>query len=162
MNVAAMIRDRSEVTPTGCWEWRRGRDWDGYGIVRVNGRSRRAHRVAYAEFIGQIPEGLVVRHSCDNPPCVNPAHLLVGTVRDNNRDREDRGRGADRRGENCPTAKLTWLAVEQIRAQLATGGTHSELARAYEVSRKAISKIANQQTWRSVTAKQYATTQRRA
>lgn len=133
-----------------CVLWPYARDWDDYGMVRIAGRQRRAHRVAWELANGAtVPDGLVVRHRCDHPPCVNPAHLEIGTVAENNADRERRGRSSDRRGELCPTAKLSWADVGEIREHLLAGRSHSSLAQAFGVSRKAISKIANGQTWQS-------------
>jgi hypothetical protein len=96
------------VTPDGCWEWQGTRSALGYGQadprhyglpdefprhIRRNGQHRAlTHRISYWQNIGPIPEGKIVRHTCDNPPCVNPAHLLVGTRHDNAQDRVDRRR----------------------------------------------------------------------
>lgn len=76
-----------------CWIWIGGRNSRGYGCISVNGRSERAHRVAYRLWKGPIPQGMIVMHGCDTPLCVNPRHLSVGTHADNAKDREARGRG---------------------------------------------------------------------
>lgn len=134
---------------TDCIEWVGGKDWDGYGMVRLFGRQYRAHRLAWmVASRSEIDPGLVVRHTCDNPPCVNPLHLLIGTVADNNRDRELRGRSSDRRGEKCPTAKLSWPEIHVIRRRVQIGDSHSVIALDFGVSRKAVSKIARYETWR--------------
>ena len=79
---------------TDCIEWQGPRYPNGYGQVRLpKQRSRGAHRVAYEQAFGPIPEGMVVCHRCDNPPCVNPEHLFVGTQLDNQRDMRAKGRG---------------------------------------------------------------------
>lgn len=82
---------------TGCWLWNGSRNWAGYGLFLVGSRTtgRRhngAHRVSHELFNGPIPEGMDVCHRCDNPPCVNPAHLFVGTRRDNVLDMVTKGR----------------------------------------------------------------------
>jgi hypothetical protein len=87
------------VIGPGCWTWRAGRDKDGYGKLAIGAGGSaqvhtRAHRFAYETFIGPIPEGMVVCHRCDNPPCARPSHLFVGTPRDNNDDKIAKGREA--------------------------------------------------------------------
>jgi len=82
------------VTDTGCWEWQRARSSTGYGAIAVDRKTRGVHRVSYEVFIGPIPDGLCVMHRCDNPPCCNPAHLMVGTKGDNNADRAAKGRSS--------------------------------------------------------------------
>jgi hypothetical protein len=79
-------------TPAGCWEWAGGRDRNGYGVLTIHSRNWLAHRAAWAVANADDPEGLVVRHHCDNPPCVNPDHLELGTQLDNVRDMMARGR----------------------------------------------------------------------
>lgn len=80
--------------PDACWGWSGGTTPDGYGVFTLErGGHEKAHRYSYTLACGAIPAGLLVRHSCDNPPCCNPRHLLVGTDADNAHDRDSRGRG---------------------------------------------------------------------
>lgn len=76
----------------GCWLWTGSRMTHGYGVLTVNGRPIGAHRYSYSIANGPIADDVVIRHSCDNPPCVNPAHLLAGTQTDNVHDMLERGR----------------------------------------------------------------------
>ena len=83
-----------------CLVWRKAHTESGYGRVLWDGRLQYVHRLIYAETVGAIPDGMLVRHKvCDNPPCANPEHLLLGTYADNNRDRSERGR--------------TWLSAQE-------------------------------------------------
>lgn len=84
------------VTSTGCWEWAGSINGQGYGQISIKHLGimpGRAHRISYEVFVGPIPGGMVIRHKCDNPPCVNPDHLEQGTTLDNVRDKMDRNRG---------------------------------------------------------------------
>lgn len=97
-----------DVTDGGCWEWRGARNGHGYGLVslhREGVKAARAHRVVYESRRGPIPRGAVLRHSCDNPPCVNPDHLKPGTHKQNMEDMAARGRSGvsyEARGGRCP------------------------------------------------------------
>lgn len=85
----------------GCWEWAAGRSGSGYGGFAVHQRVEGAHRVAWELWNGPVPDGLQVCHRCDNPTCVRPDHLFLGTIQDNQRDKVAKGRGLANRDE-CP------------------------------------------------------------
>jgi hypothetical protein len=115
-----------------------------------------ALRAAYELWRSPIPEGLVVLHECDNPPCVRPEHLRAGTQADNVADRVAKNRSyrgphpwfvVDNRGERNGQSKLTNVAVEEIRRRSAKGETGASLARAFEVSKPTISMILTGMLW---------------
>lgn len=139
--------------PVGdCIEWVGYRDKDGYGSIAINGESLRASRVAYMEAHGQIPEGLVVRHKCDNPPCIKAEHLELGTHRDNTHDAIARGRWAV--GERNGDARLTNAEVTEIMRARGQGKSADQLAADFEVGRSTIYRILRGQSWSSVTGVQ--------
>jgi hypothetical protein len=135
--------------PDACWPWTASTT-HGYGQIGVPGtRPHKAHRVAWELTNGPIPDGLLVCHRCDNPPCCNPAHLFLGTNADNMRDMVAKGRAGSRTaaGDLNPKARLTPEQVQEIRAAIASGEKFSELARRMGVSWTAVGNIAKGKTW---------------
>jgi len=100
---------------TGCLEWAKSVDSFGYGVISVNGRQEKAHRVAYRLAFGEIPKELCVLHTCDNPKCLNHSHLFLGFRADNNADRKAKGRNADLRGGRQGSSALNVLQVRVIK-----------------------------------------------
>ena len=105
-----------------------------------------AHRFSYSQFVGVIPAGMFVCHTCDNPSCVNPSHLFLGSRQDNVDDMVAKGRSTS--GERNGKARLQAADVVAIRARYETGGAlQTELAEEYGVSQVQISRIVNRKTW---------------
>lgn len=129
-----------EKTET-CWLWTGALLRTGYGSIRINKKSERAHRVAYELEIEKIPTGMLLRHICDNKRCVNPSHLIVGTHKENSVDALDRGQHLV--GERDPKAKLSNNDVAAIRTLLASGATGRYTARLFGVTEGHISMIKN-------------------
>lgn len=131
-----------------CWNWTAFRDRDGYGYFRVGDRMRPAHRVIYEHVHGSIPEGIKVCHHCDNPGCVNPKHLFVGTQTDNMQDAAKKERMP--RGElHCHTT----LTEKQVHEILASDDTQAILAKRYEVSEGTIANIKVGRNWKHAFAR---------
>ncbi len=146
----------SKVHPealSGCWLWHGGVNEHGYGIfgrgLRVDGVVK-AHRHAYTLAHGPIPPGLVVRHRCDVPACVNPDHLEIGTYKDNTRDCIERGRKTAppvHRGERNVNARLTVERVREIRRRRAAGEKLCAIARDLGVSGSTTGRVASGRAW---------------
>lgn len=130
---------------TGCTIWNGAHDPKGYGNFGHQGKTYPAHRMAWALAHGEIPDGVVVCHRCDNPACVNPAHLFLGTQADNMADMKAKGRSA--LGQKNGQARLTKCDVMEIRRRVAAGQTHAEVAADYGVSTATIQLAATGRTW---------------
>lgn len=164
-----------------CWLWTGNKSTKGYGQFSAERRSIRAHRFSWELHGGMIPEGLKVLHKCDNPPCVRFDHLFLGTTKDNTQDMLAKGRAnkvtgknhwmnkyperrpyGDRnpmhlhperiaRGEERPGAKLTEIAVQEIRSRYAAGGiTQKALAQEFNVHVMLINGVVNRKMWTHV------------
>lgn len=132
-----------------CWNWKGAKFNSGYGMVRYQKKNYCAHRLSYAMVHGGVPGGMIVCHKCDNPTCVNPAHLFAGTHKDNSQDMMKKGRKHDSSGENNGQAKLNKVQVTEIRHTYALGNiTCEELAKKYGVSSSLIGMIASGKSWR--------------
>lgn len=165
----------AKVAPSECWIWQGQCIKDqGYGFFFLRKGEFRAHRIAWLLTYGEIPKGLCVCHRCDNPPCVNPNHLFLGTALDNIRDRHSKGRSAagnasGRRrhperftksrfplghtlgqGERNVAAKLKECDVINIRRLYAKGTSQPALARRFNVKQSAISKVVLRRSWRHI------------
>lgn len=146
------------VTESGCWEWQMSRSHNGYGRLTLNGcgrkRDLRACRVAW-ELANSaiIPEGSVVLHSCDNPPCINPSHLSIGTLKENSEDmvRKGRWRGGSPPGEGAGKAVLKEHQVLDARRLYATGDfSYAQLSELFGISRQNIRLAVIGRTWKHI------------
>ncbi len=134
-----VFENRYEKTD-GCWIWKGGKNGYGYGVFLLPGEKPvRAHRYAYERVHGAIPDGMIVMHSCDNPPCVNPAHLSLGTRDDNNQDKQRKGRHPH--GDSHHWTKISDRQVQEIHGLLADGMSQVAIARRYGVDNSTISNI---------------------
>lgn len=161
------FHDGYVVSESGCWEWRKGKDENGYGVIYVDGRTEKAHRLSWEIHNGPIPEhdsyhGTMVCHHCDNPSCVNPEHLFIGLANDNVQDMVKKGRNRcgigmrhgsktkpDRkpRGEMSGASKLKTVDVLAIREST---DPLVVLADRFGVTASNIATIRKGKTWRHI------------
>lgn len=133
-----------------CWEWTGVKDRKGYGQIKIEGKTKLAHRISYEIVNGTIPEGIdyhgvCVCHKCDNRLCVNPGHLFLGSQKDNLRDMIKKGRRVNTAGSHNGNVKLTESQVLLIREDRRSGVV---IASDYGVSRSQISNIKNRHQWK--------------
>jgi len=146
------VLDQYEVDANGCWIWSGSKNQDGYGNVGIKGKSERAHRAAYRKWKGPIPKGMVVMHTCDNPSCINPDHLQLGTQQENIEDMRVKGRRKGSNvGEDNAAAKVTADDVREIRSRYASESVSQQaLADEYGITQTVVSQIILRRTWTHV------------
>lgn len=139
---------RVEKQDDGCWLWVGYKNNQGYGHIGRGGRGGnmvRTHRASYELHVGPIPDGMLVCHKCDVPACVNPAHLFLGTSKENMQDCVQKGRLA--KGEASGCAKLTETNVIEIRVMRLSGKTQKSIADHFGISYGHVSKIISGMHW---------------
>jgi len=135
--------DLSDIT--GCWLWTGTRNHKGYGYFSTGGTRYRVHRLAWQLKRGAIPAGQLVCHTCDVRNCINPDHLFLGTARENNSDRDAKGR---RRVGNALNGRgLTTESVREMRKRHADGARQVDLARQFNCSVKTVSSVVHRRSW---------------
>lgn len=149
-SITERLQRKSKPASDGCREWTGWCDDGGYGRVSIDRTMRPAHVIAWEQANSRkVPDGLVVRHTCDNPPCIEPTHLVLGSQAQNVADMFERGR-ADRTGERNNAAKLTAESVQAIRAKHAVGQSVNSLSRDYGVSVSQVKNIVTNKQWKEV------------
>lgn len=148
------VRERldwwSERVESGCREWRGSTDGrEGYGKITITNRRQYAHRASWEDATGRpVPEGMVLRHTCDNASCIEPTHLIPGTQAENVGDQIARHRLGRHRGSEHTLSKLTPEQAQDIRDRFNRGGvTQAQLAREFELSATGV--------WRIITGRSY-------
>jgi hypothetical protein len=155
LSIYEKFRQKYSAIDNGCWRWNGALDKDGYGdfwyiIGKDIRRNFAAHRASWELFKYEIPEGLSVLHKCDNPWCVNPEHLFLGTQLDNIRDRDSKNRWTPRYGEINPMSKLKSFQVSEIKRLLSIGKRNLDVARKFNISPQTVCGIKKNRSWRQV------------
>lgn len=155
MSVMDRFKSKYRVNPvSGCWKWIASYAPGGYGQFCFDGSMRRAHRVSWIIHNGPIPEGMLVCHRCDNPSCVNPEHLFLGTHKDNMRDMIAKGRDnlvISPKGEDQHLSKLTEdkvLSMRKLRKE--TGMPYIKIGELFGISESASHAAITKVTWRHI------------
>lgn len=136
-----------------CWEWTACRNERGYGQIRIGRRAVLAHRVSWIIHFGGLSPyidsliSLCVLHKCDNPRCVNPSHLFLGTQQDNVVDKVKKGRQSSPHGEESHLSKLTEEEVNKIRELYKVGTSHKTIAKKFNISESNVGAIIRRETW---------------
>lgn len=118
--------------------------------MSLRNKSHAARRVAYMLSFGDIPRGQCVLHRCDNPACINPVHLFLGTLADNNADRKRKGRNSCRVGEKNTCVKLSPEAIQVIREAYRTGRSQRSIGEDFGICQQQVSAIVNRKQWSHV------------
>lgn len=136
----------SKGSVTSCWEWQGTKSDRGYGTIEIDGKCFRAHRMSWIINCGPIPDNLLVCHQCDNRICVNPSHLWLGTVQDNNQDRVNKKRTITTfvSGSKHPNSKLKEEQVLLIRRDTRF---HHIIAIDYGISPSVVARIKSGESW---------------
>lgn len=145
VNTPELIKERIVIDDNLCWIWQGGKDRDGYGRMRLDGKERFTHRIAYAAWVGPLEPGKVIMHTCDVPACCNPEHLKQGTQAENNRDCANKGRKP--KGSANGNSKLTELQVKWMRHLFTQGISGESLSQIFNISRVQVRKILNFENW---------------
>lgn len=138
--------------PEACWLWTGHVGENGYGVISIKGKAYKAHRVSYFIEHGRIENDRLVLHRCDVRACVNPAHLFLGTPKDNSQDAVKKGRNTKLYGEHNGKAKLTRADVLAIRRMCRQGGVYQKtVAKQFGVSEATVSYVVNGGRWQRFT-----------
>jgi len=157
--VPGFFKDRLDgkytINPkTGCWEWNGVLDSHGYGTIYagigIYPRTWKAHRYAWRVYNGEIPDGIFVCHKCDNPKCINPEHLFLGTALDNTTDMDKKGRCTRASGNDHYKATLNINTVSEIKKDIINGFTKAEIMAKYHIGDSKYSEIRKGRSWKNV------------
>lgn len=146
--IVSRFWEKVNKSKDGCWEWQASIDTKGYGYCWNGKKVVRAHRFSWELHFGPIPNCIQVLHSCDNPPCINPEHLFLGTNLDNVKDKCKKER--QKKGEKHPFAILKDEQVIEIRRRDESGESLANISKEFNVTKKSISQVARGNKWKHI------------
>ena len=137
---------------TDCWQWQKGKDKDGYALITYKGKTVRVTRLIKSLYDGEFPKEMFCCHTCDNPSCINPDHIFIGSAKENSRDREKkhRGRTQNQLGEKNHAAILTENVVLEIRKLHQEGMKECDIVRKFKLNQGTVSKILLRKRWKHI------------
>lgn len=144
------LKKHYQISDKGCWEWTGSIDQNGYGVMNIAKKHKRAHRISYECFYGKIPENSFICHHCDNRKCINPEHIYCGDSETNSKDMDDRKRRNALKGEENPRSRLKNDDVLKIRELYKQGVNGVELSKLFNCPHTLIYSIINRKLWRHI------------
>lgn len=144
--IKVKILENIKIDGKGCWLWQGTKHRQGYGLISYNRKPSLLHRVSWIVYIGELPKGMKICHSCDVPSCCNPSHLFLGTQKDNINDANKKGRLKP--GILPIRNKLNWDQVQEIKRLHSIGINRKELRQKFHVSQTCIAKILRGDSWK--------------
>ena len=141
-----LIKGHICILDSGCWEWVKFCDDRGYARINFGGKNCKAHRLSFEAFEREIPCGKCVLHKCDNPKCINPKHLFLGTQIENIQDMVAKGR--QRKNGGHQSAKLTDAQIFEIRELFSRGAKNKDIVQQYGITKGHASNIKAGRVWR--------------
>lgn len=150
LSIESRLQKHTKLS-NGCWVFNGSLDKDGYGVFTYGrGKQVRAHRMAFEFYVGPIPNLILVCHSCDNPSCINPEHLFLGSPKDNTQDMIKKQRRPVLSGDDHPNAKLTEHQAHEIKQLRKQNVPLRSIANQYGISFQTVSSIAKGTTWKHI------------
>lgn len=147
-NTVESLKAKTVISANECWEWQGCKNKYGYGRTMRHPKNIFTHRLMYELYYGLKPGKSVVMHTCDNPPCINPDHLRIGTHTENMQDMTNKGRRVSLGGESNPSAKLTKSKVTEIREMCKKGVYARDIAPMFGISMATVYHIKNGRIWK--------------
>lgn len=135
---------------SGCWEWTKALSTKGYGVFTIEDRWTLAHRAAFISRNGPIADEMLVLHRCDNPKCINPDHLFLGSHSDNMKDCISKGRRPPKTGSRNKMSRFKEADIIEMRAMRSQGAMIKDIAKKFSTSKNHVSAILNRRSWSHV------------
>ncbi|RPI85131.1 MAG: hypothetical protein EHM34_00045 [Nitrosopumilales archaeon] len=142
------LLSRIDIKDNGCWEWKGAKHRQGYGNIGYKRKVCLAHRISWKLFRGDLRDDILVLHKCDNPPCINPDHLFLGSDRDNVLDSISKGRFYRAKGKDHYFSRFSNEQIKEIRKLSESGITYDKIAKLFDSHKATICHIVKRKSWK--------------